>query len=328
MGEKEIVEDGPGVGGPGQQGGSSSTGTPPVAGSGTGGGVSQPGDGGGGGGGRPKPGGGGGGAGDGGGGGRDCADIEFEMRRLREALEALRGKNQELADKTDAAFKAYKDAIQALKITEAVVDSNNAVGKTLIQTALFAAGGIGGIAKGMGMSGEMATQMFGGGIYGSKDAASAVQGIGAFLGKQFGAEVPGAKEIAGGQLSGMADAAKNAVLNGLGDWMKDGATQGERDAAKERYADFVGQATALNAAAAGMADLKRQLDALAAEAKAKNCPTEDFEVPNPFVRTVELAPIGQGAIQGEKGPNWHRQDLDGSNHSITDMFKNGPAKLP
>lgn len=329
MGEKEIVEDYPGIVGPGQQGPTSSTGTPPLTGgSGTGGGVGVPG--GGGGGGTPPKTGGGGGVGDSGSGGgaADCADIEFKMRPLKEELEALRQKNQELADQTANAFQRYSDAIKAAKITEAVVDSNNAVGKALIETALFAAGGYGGIAKSLGVGGETATQLFGSGIYGSKDAASAIQGIGAFVSKQAGVDVPNAKEVAGGALSGMADAAKNAVLDGIANWMKDGALSAEQAAAKDQYADFVGKATATNAAAAGMADLKRQLDALAAEAKAKNCPPEISDVPNPLVRTIEIAPYGQGAITGEKGPNWHRQQLDGNNHSITDMFKAGTTKLP
>lgn len=328
MGEKDIVEDvyldGGQPMGPG--GPTGTTGNPPFV---PPGGLGIPGGGAGGGGGAPKTGGGpsGGPGGDAAGGGDDCADLEFKMRDLKEALENLRKENESWADKAADSFygnEGYRDTVQKAGITAAVVDSNNAVGKTMIDAALFAAGGYGGIAKAGGMSTATAEAWFGGGIYGSKDATAAIQGIGAFLGQQTGAKVPGAKEVAGGSMTGMADAAKNAVIDGLSQWMKDGATSPGIEAAKKGYADFVGKATATNAAAAGAADIKKQMDELAKQAKAKNCPPEIYAIPNTGFKTFDMAPFGQGPHIGQAGPNMRTTNLDGTpRFPPSDLFQKG-----
>jgi len=339
MGEKEIVQDGVSDGG----GSGLVGGGPPTAGSG-GGQVGQPAGpdsaGGAGGGGKPQQDGPGTG-GPGGGGGQqvdDCAQIEFKMRELSEALEALRKQNQQFADKAVDVFygdEGYRDKVQKAKVTEAVVDSNNKVGENLIDIALFAAGGYGGLgggtAGGVAKVGGAWTEvkatasageaLFGKGIYGSKDASAAIQGVGSFLGGLTGADL-GGTAVEGGPLTGMADKAKNAVLTGLKDWMKEGATAPGIEAAQKAYADFVGAATAANAAAAGANEVKKQLDELARQAQAKGCPPLPA-VPDPYVKTFDLVPFGKGAERNQGGPTLHNQTLSGDSHYATDMFKAG-----
>ena len=323
MGEKEIDGGGAGGGATGVGGGAAVGGGP-----GTTQGPGLPPD--------PFPPGGGGGGSPGtrqrdpGGGGSgegqrvsDCADLEARNKELIAALDALRQKNQQFADKAVDDFyrnEGYRDTVQKTMVTEAVVDSNNKVGKGLIDIALFAAGGYGGVGQALGGSAATMEGMFGAGIYGSKDAGAAIQGIGAFLGKLTGTEI-GGKEVEGGPLGGMADKAKNAVLDGIGDWMKEGATAPGIEAAKQAYAAFVGDATAANAAAAGALDVKRQLDDVVAQAQAKNCPLPP--VPNPILRTFALTPFGQGAERGRSGPTLHTQTLSGDSHLATDMFQAG-----
>ena len=289
MGEKEIVQDGEGqvgggvVGGGNVGGGTSGTGG--TGGGTTGGGTDKPlGPGGGpvgdtaGGGGKPGgkgPGASGGGPGDdSAGGGDDCFDLEMKRRDLVAQLEEARKINQAAGDEAvDAFYGKYKDAVQAAKIDDAVVSSNNAVGEAMIDLAIKAA-------------------------------------------KTFGGEKTQVSEIAD-----KAQEAKDKYLPALKQWMHDGATAGQLDAAKKAYVDFAGAATKANIAASIVARLKAAIDALDKQAKAKGCPDFPPVVP-PMLKTFDIGEFGKGAQKGEDGPMIHQGPLGGKDFP-DDLFAKG-----
>jgi hypothetical protein len=288
VGEKEIVQDGEGQGGGAGTGnvGGGSAGTSGGGGTGagtTGGGTDKPLGGGPGGdtagGGSPAGGkgpgasSGGGPGGDSAGGADDCFDIEMKRKDLLAQLEEARKINQAAGDEAvDAFYGKYKDAVQAAKIDDAVVSSNNAVGEAMIDLAIKAA-------------------------------------------KTFGGEKTQVSEIAD-----KAQEAKDKYLPALKQWMHDGATAGQLDAAKKAYVDFAGSATRANIAAGIVARLKAAIEALD-KAKPKNCP--DFgPVPSPMLQTFEIGEFGKGAEKKQDGPMIHQGPLGGSDFA-DDLFAKG-----
>lgn len=287
MGEKEIVQDGEGqvgggvVGGGNVGGGASGGGT--SGGGSTGGGTDKPlgggpgGDSAGGGSKGGKPSGdkaGGGPGGDSAGGGDDCYDLEMKRKDLVDQLEEARKINQAAGDEAvNTFYGSYKDAVQAAKIDDAVVSSNNAVGEAMIDLAIKAA-------------------------------------------KTFGGEKTQVSEIAD-----KAQEAKDKYLPALKQWMHDGATAGQLDAAKKAYVDFAGSATRANIAASIAARLKAAIEALDKQAKAKGCP--DFgPVPSPMLKTFDIGEFGKGAEKHQDGPVIHQGPLGGSDFA-NDLFAAG-----
>ena len=173
MGEKDIVE---GDGSTGFTGGGSTTGPgpggdPPPRSTGGGGPRTEE---------RPDP----------------CRELNERAQELSKQLEGLHDVNREQTQRALRAFfgdpssklaGGYAHWFQQAKVTEAVVDANNAVGKTLIDVALFAMGGWGGISKIAGASkwvkgasglsqvdetakwAKTANKLFGSGLLGAND---------------------------------------------------------------------------------------------------------------------------------------------------------------
>lgn len=84
----------------------------------------------------------------------DCDEIQRKINALLDALEAAHDSNLDHAKKATQAFRGrpssktydgYGHWITSAKITEAVVEGENEAGKWLVDIALFAAGGWGGI---------------------------------------------------------------------------------------------------------------------------------------------------------------------------------------
>ena len=299
MGEKDIVEEGviqqPQVTGKGGPGSTTGKGTGP---GGPGGGdlMTGPTDGQLVGGGSPGTSGGGSGPSEG---DRvnDCADIQVQMEELRAAMEELRSQNDKAAGQAVDSFysnNGYKD-MQKLLVAESVIDSNNAVGKKLIDYALKAVGGIEGAAKAGGMS----------------------EGMVAGVGKTGGAILK--------ELGTSADELKDKALDELGKAMKEGAMANANADAKKKFTDFYDKAWDANMAAEKAKAIKGKLDELAKKAKDLNCPG-DISVPNPIFKRIDTAPFMQGSRQGEAGPSYGWQTADGkmvAGHPPKDMFQAG-----
>lgn len=94
---------------------------------------------------------------------------------------------------------------------------------------------------------------------------------------------------------------KGKVLEDLKNWMKEGATSGELEAAKRAYADFAAAAAETNASAARAKDLKKQLDDLRKQSEAIQCPGFP-PIPDPSTRTIDISSFGKGAEHNEAGP--------------------------
>jgi hypothetical protein len=117
-----------------------------------------------------------------------------------------------------------------------------------------------------------------------------------------------------------AEQVKGKVLEDLKNWMKEGATSAELEAAKKAYADFAAAAAEANASAAKVKNLKGQLDALETEAAAKHCPSFG-PFPEPSTRTIDISTFGQGAERGQAGPTMTTDNDSGT--FKTDLFKAG-----
>lgn len=344
MGEKEIVEDGPGApggGGPTTQGGTT-----------TGGGLVDPMPQGGGGGGRP----GGPQTTDGGGPqtvdrGDPCKDLTDKAHELLGQWQALHDMNRDAMQRALSAFfgpkssrynEGYAHYFSMAKITEAVVDQNNATGKALIDVALFAAGGWGGIAG----EGSTAAKLFGKGIQSAADTTEAwgkvgmkvlekvgdlaghKEGkIGTTIGKTLATDDP--KKIMQPSYSAVESVVRGAILDALGNWMKDGATSGDVARAQAAYADFCGAAASANTTSGSADGIKKQLDDINKQLRERNCP--EVTIPDYAFYTFDIAQFGQGMFKGEtNAPTMHTKYLVSGSERSTDLFAkiNDTGSLP
>lgn len=347
MGEKEIVEGGPAV----STGGGGST----TGGSTTGGGLVDP---------MPQGGGGGKPGGpqttDGGGGpqtvdrGDPCKDLTEKAQQLLKALQSAHDENRAAMQRGLGAFfgpkssqynEGYAHYLSMAKITEAVVDANNATGKALIDVALFAAGGWGGIAG----EGSAAAGIFGRGIQGAKSAADAWGKIGikvaskvadSYIGDKAGTMGAAAKKFYDGAtgddpskaFQGPAGAIESIVrgqiIDALGNWMKDGATSGDLSRAQAAYADFVAAAAVANTTEGAAHGLKDQLDDINKQLRERSCP--EVAIPDYVFYTFDLTQFGNGMFRGEKGPTMHAKNLVSGGDRTTDLFAkvNDTGSLP
>jgi hypothetical protein len=134
--------------------------------------------------------------------------------------------------------------------------------------------------------------------------------------KTFGGEKTQVSEIAD-----KAQEAKDKYLPALKDWMHEGATGAQLQAAKQAFVDFAGAATEANIAASIVARLKAAIDALDKEAKAKGCP-DSTPVAAPMLKTFEIGEFGKGAEKKSDGPVIHQGPLGGSDFA-NDLFAAG-----
>lgn len=352
MGEKEIVEGGPAVS-TGTGGGPTTTG-----GSTTSGGLVDPMPQGGGGGGRP----GGPQIATGGGPqtverGDPCKDLTDKAQELLKALQSAHDENRAAMQRALNGFygpksseynEGYAHYLSMAKITEAVVDANNATGKALIDVALFAAGGWGGLAG----KGSTTAGLFGEGLAGAKTTADAwgkigikvagkiadayigdkagTMGSGAykFIEKATGPEGHDATKAFQGPAGAIESIVRGAVIDALGNWMKDGATSGDLSRAQAAYADFVAGAAVANTTSGAADDLKKQLDDLNTQLRERKCP--EVAIPDYVFYTFDLTEFGNGMFRGQKGPTMHAKNLVSGGDRTTDLFAkvNDTGSLP
>lgn len=347
MGEKEIVEGGPTVSG----GGGATTG-----GSATGDGLVD-----------PMPAGGGGQLG----GpktasgndprtvdrGDPCKEPTDRARELLQALQSAHDENRAAMQRALNAFfgpkssqynEGYAHSFSMAKITEAVVDAQNATGKALVDVALFAAGGWGGLAG----KGSTAAGIFGEGLAGAKSAADAwgkigikvaskvadayignkagTMGAGAykFLDKAMGEQGYDATKAFQGPAGAIESIVRGKIIDALGEWMKDGATSGDLSHAKAAYADFVAAAASANTTAAAADSLKQQIDDINQQLRQRNCP--EVTIPDYAFYSFDILQFGQGMFQGESGPTMHTKYLVSGGDRTTDLFAkvNDTGSLP
>ncbi|MSQ37295.1 MAG: hypothetical protein EXR61_03140 [Chloroflexi bacterium] len=134
-----------------------------------------------------------------------CNELCERAERLLQQLEGLHAQNRYQTQRALRAFygdprsKAaggYAHWFTQAKVTEAVVDANNAVGKTLIDVGLFALGGWGGIGKMASAAGKVGKleKVFGTGLAGAESVLDAYgkvalkvgnRDLGAILGAQL-----------------------------------------------------------------------------------------------------------------------------------------------
>lgn len=344
MGEKEIVEGGPAVS-TGTGGGATTGGTT------TGGGLVDP---------MPQGGGGGkpGGPQTTSGGtpqtvdrGDPCKDLTDQAHELLGQLQALHDMNRDAMQRALSAFfgpkssrynEGYAHSFSMAKITEAVVDANNATGKALIDVALFAAGGWGGI---MG-KGSTAEALFGKGIQGAADATEAwgkvgmkvlekvgdaagykAGKVGTTIGKTLATDDP--KKVMQPTYGAIESVVRGAVIDALGNWMKDGATSGDLARAQAAYADFCGAAATANTTAGSAKAIKDKLDDINKQLRERNCP--EVTIPDYAFYTFDISQFGQGMFQGETdGPTMHTTYLVSGGDRATDLFAkvNDTGSLP
>ena len=333
MGEKEIVQDGPGT----TPGGT--PGPTPGSGPGTTGGPTKPDpttpgqtDG------PPKT------------QAKDdpCGDLKARADDLLAQLEALHQQNRAYRQKALSAFfgprggttaDGYAHWLTQSKVTEAVVDSNNAVGKNIIDVAMFAIGGWGGLGEVGAPQGfaKAAQAAYGGGLPGSRSYLDLFGKLGLKVLEKAGDEALGYK--AGKMSSGviktvtkLEDPAawfqgingtiesigRGAIIDALGDWMKKGATSGDLERAKEAFADFAAAALVANTTAASALQLVLKLQDLIEEARAKGCP--EPVIPDDVFYTFDLAQLGVGAFQGQAGPTMHSHSIMSGVDRTWDLF--------
>jgi hypothetical protein len=349
VGEKEIVEGGPAV----STGGGTTT-----DGSTTGGGLVDP---------MPQGGGGGGKPGgpqttDGGTPqtverGDPCKELTDKAQELLKALQSAHDENRAAMQRALNAFfgpkssrynEGYAHYFSMAKMTEAVVDANNATGKALIDVALFAAGGWGGIAG----KGSTAAGIFGEGLAGAKSVGDAwgkvgvkvagkvldsvigdkagTMGAGAykFVEKATGSEGYDATKAFQGPAGAIESIVRGAVIDALGNWMKDGAMSGDLSRAAAAYADFTAAAASCNTTEGAARGIKDQLDEINKQLRERNCP--EVTIPDYVFYTFDLTQFGNGMFRGETGPQMHAKNLVSGGDRKTDLFAkvNDTGSLP
>lgn len=286
-----------------------------------------------------------------------CKDLTEQAQKLLQQLQSAHDENRAAMQRALNAFfgpkssqynEGYAHWLSSAKITEAVVDANNATGKMLIDVALFAAGGWGGI---MG-EGSVAEGLLGKGIQGASSAADAWGKVGikvagkvadAYIGdkagtlgaaayksyeKAVGDHGDDATKVFQGPAGAIESIVRGQILDALGGWMKDGATSGDLSRAQAAYADFAAAAAVCNTTEGAARAIKQQLDDLNAKLRAQNCP--EVTIPDYVFYTFDLTQFGEGMFQGQKGPTMHAKNLVSGGDRTTDLFAkvNDTGSLP
>jgi hypothetical protein len=283
--------------------------------------------------------------------GDPCKELTDKANQLLGQLQALHDMNRDAMQRALSAFfgpkssqynEGYAHYFSMAKITEAVVDANNATGKALIDVALFAAGGWGGIAG----EGSTAAKLFGKGIQSAADTTEAwgkvgmkvlekvgdlaghKEGkIGTTIGKTLATDDP--KKIMQPSYSALESVVRGAIIDALGDWMKDGATSGDIARAQAAYADFCAAAASANTTSGSADGIKQQLDDINKQLRARNCP--EVTIPDYAFYTFDISQFGQGMFRGEtNGPTMHTKYLVSGGDRATDLFAkvNDTGSLP
>lgn len=280
-------------------------------------------------------------------GGDPCKDLTDRAQALLKALQSAHDENRAAMQRALNAFfgpksskynEGYAHSFSMAKITEAVVDAQNATGKALIDVALFAAGGWGGIAG----KGSTAAGILGEGIAGAKSAADAWGKIGikvaskvadAYIGDKAGTMGAGAYKFVDkaigehgedatkafqGPAGAIESIVRGKIIDALGDWMKDGATSGDLSRAKAAYADFVAAAASANTTSGAADALKDQIDDINKQLRERNCP--EVTIPYYVFYSFDILQFGQGMREGEKGPTMHAKDLVSGGDRTSDLF--------
>jgi hypothetical protein len=278
-----------------------------------------------------------------------CKDLNEQADALLKQLEALHTQNREqtqralrafFGDPKSATASGYAHSFTQAKVTEAVVDSNNAVGKTLIDVGLFAIGGW----QGLGELGapakftKVANKLFGSGIAGAESVAEAYGKIAVKVLEKAGDAAGYKAGKAGssvaktieklqsehpekwiqGPLGFVESAVRGAVLDALGNWMKSGAMSGDLNAAQAAYADFFAAAVAANVSAAAGLQAHQDLQDLNAKLRAANCP--EVPIPDHVFYTFKPTQFGEGAFRGQTGPGMHSHSLESGIDRDWDLF--------
>ncbi len=287
-----------------------------------------------------------------------CAGIKERQDALLAQLQGLHAQNRDatqralrafFGDPASATADGYAHWFTQAAVTSAVVEANNALGKTLIDVALFAMGGWGGLGE-LGAPASFvakADKLFGTGLRGSTDAVDVLGKIAIKVLEKAGDAVAGykagkigstaAKTIDKWQdpkkwfqapLSGLESVLRGSILDALGDWAKAGATSADLARATAAYADFYAAAMVANAAAAAALEVEQQLQALNAEARAKGCP--EAAIPDYIFHTFDPAQFGEGASVGEGGPTMHSYAIESGQERDWDLFASvgSPGGLP
>jgi hypothetical protein len=287
-----------------------------------------------------------------------CSDIKRKQAAKLDELEGVARANRAATERAMQAFygpkgsagtaDGYAHWCTQAKVTEAVVDTQNAVGKNLIDAALFAAGGWGGIASStgaveaegaLGGFAGFAEGAFGKGMAGAKDVADAYGKIAVKVAEKIGdaaADYKAGKagsslaksiEKLGGEhpddwIQGpfgyLESVARGKLIDALGDWMKEGAMAGDLDRAKQAYLDFCLAAQTANIAAAAADQIKAALEALNEEAKKRGCP--QVAIPDWNLYTIDPAVFGAGPEVGSTGPSAIRHSLESGKNVQFDLF--------
>ncbi|HZP95985.1 MAG TPA: hypothetical protein VFC31_06580 [Candidatus Limnocylindria bacterium] len=344
MGEKEIVggddlrtREKPAGLVPGTQGRPTGGGVPPTVDKGGGGGTPPPGQTDGGGSGTPQtqekkdP----------------CKELTEKAQALLQQLASAHDANRAAMQRALNAFfgprksninQGYAHSLTSSEITKAVVDANNATGKMLIDVALFAAGGWGGIAG----EGSIAEGAFGQGLAGAKSVGDAWGKIGikvagkvadAYIGdkagtmgsaaykfydKATGSHADDATQPFQGPAGAIESIVRGAILDALGNWMKDGATSGDISRAQAAYADFCAAAAACNTTEGAARQIKAQIDDINAQLREAGCP--EVTIPDYVFYTFDITQFGTGLFQGQKGPTMHAKNVVSGGDRTTDLF--------
>jgi len=286
---------------------------------------------------------------------RDCSELLAKINYLLGLLKAAHDSNAKHAkaaadafwgDPSSPYYGGYKHWFTQAKVTEAVVDSQNAVGKALIDTALFAMGGWGGFG---GKFGEAADVLLGSGVRGAKTVGEVYYKIAQKVVGKIADEALGGKagtmgtaawktadkmnwegksvdpeKLLQGSMSGLESILRGSIIDGIGNWMKEGAMSGDLERAKTAYADFVTNANLANVDTAVGEEIKKELEELMAEAKLQNCPTP--QIPQYDYYTFDIQPFGTGAFKGQQAPTMRLQRTGGSGPQW-DMFERNSSPL-
>ena len=286
---------------------------------------------------------------------RDCSELEAKINYLLGLLKAAHDSNVKHAkaaadafwgDPNSPYYGGYMHWFSQAKVTEAVVDSQNAVGKALIDTALFAMGGWGGFG---GKFGQAADALLGSGVRGAKTVGEVYYKIAQKIVGKIADEALGGKagtmgtaawktadkmnwegksvepeKLLQGSMSGLESILRGSIIDGIGNWMKEGAMSADLERAKTAYADFVTNANLANVDAAVGDQIKKDLEELMEEAKLQNCPTP--QIPKYDYYTFDLQPFGMGAFKGQQAPVMRLQRAEGSGPQW-DMFGRNSSPL-
>ena len=276
-----------------------------------------------------------------------CKELTEKAQQLLQSLQSAHDANRAAMQRALSAFfgprksnvnQGYASSLASSEITKAVVDANNATGKMLIDVALFAAGGWGGIAG----EGSAAAGIFGEGLAGAKSVGDAWGKIGikvagkvadAYIGDKAGTMGAGAykaidkaigdhgddaTKVFQGPAGAIESIVRGKILDALGDWMKDGATSGDISRAQAAYADFCAAAAVCNTTEGAARDLKKQIDDINAQLRAAGCP--EVTIPDYVFYTFDITQFGTGMFGGQKGPTMHAKNLVSGGDRPTDLF--------